>query len=87
MRAMPVGSLGFCTQRMFSHRGIAPLQPENKLKKVSKINQKEEYLNRRLRRVHNTYYLVFWIDLSIAGETVVQDYNAISQHHLYVLRL
>ena len=87
MRAMPVGSLGFCTRRMFSHRGIAPLQPENKLKKVSKINQKEEYLNRRLRRFHNTYYLVFWIDLSIAGETVVQDYNAISQYHLNVLRL
>ena len=80
MRAMPVGSLGNCTQLMFSQLEIDPLPPVNKnLRKVVETNEKEDYLSRRLRKFHDIFHLALGVDTSVAGEAAVQSYIAVSQ--------
>ena len=86
MRAMPVGSLGFCAQQMFSQLGIDPLPPVNKnLRKVVETNEKEEYLSRRLRKFHDIFHLVLGVDTSVPGEAAIQAYMAVSQRQPAVL--
>ena len=81
MRAMPIGSLGFCAQQMFRQLGIEPLPPVNKnLRKVAKTNENEDYLSRRIRSTHDIHHLVLGVDTSAAGEAAVQAYYAVSQH-------
>ncbi len=80
MRAMPVGSLGFCAQQMFGQLGIDPLPPVNKnLRKVAKTNENGDYLTRRIRSTHDIHHLVLGVDTSVAGEAAVQAYYAVSQ--------
>ena len=88
MRAMPVGSLGFCTQQMYSKLGIEPLTPVNKnLRKVVETNEKEEYLSQRLRKFHDIFHLVLGVDTSVAGEAAVQTYVAVSQQQPAVVAI
>ena len=88
MRAMPVGSLGFCAQQMFNQLGIDPLPPVNKnLRKVVETNEKEEYLSRRLRKFHDIFHLVLGVDTSVAGEPAVQAYVAVSQQQPAVIAI
>ena len=80
MRAMPIGSLGFCAQQMFRQLGMNPFPPVNKnLRKVADTNEKEEYVSRRLRSFHDIHHLILGVDTSVAGEAAVQAYYAVSQ--------
>ena len=76
MRAMPIGSLGFCAQQMFRQLGIEPLPPVNKnLRKVAKTNENEDYLL-IIKKIINDYkknkyqinldLVIFLIDIKLS---------------------
>ena len=80
MRAMPIGSLGFCTQQMFGQLCMNPFPLVNKNpRKVAETNEKEEYLFHRLSRFHDIHHLILGVDTSVAGEAALQAYYAVSQ--------
>ena len=80
MRAMPIGSLGFCMQRRRENLGIDALPAVNKeMEKIIKTSTKEEYLLRRIRSTHDIHHLVLGVDTSVAGEAAVSAYYAVSQ--------
>jgi ubiquinone biosynthesis protein Coq4 len=79
MSAMPKGSLGFCFQNRMHHLDVDILPKTNKnAEKIMKMRDKEDYMFRRLRTMHDIHHLVLGVDTSVAGEAAATAYSAVS---------